>query len=90
MGATTARDLAESNVTLESQLYYHLRVNHFPPVPATMVQVCIDAIDAINEWDPYREIDLPEGVGYKGRDTAPAIAIAQAHHLDAWIDNEDQ
>lgn len=89
MGAATARDIAESNVSIEEQLLYHLRVNHFPPVPSSMVQPCLDAIIAVNDWDPYQEIELPEGVGYKGGNTAPAIAIVQAHHLDAWIENEE-
>lgn len=89
MGAATARDLAESNVSIEEQLLYHLRANHYPPVPSSMVQPCLDAIIAVNDWDPYQEIELPEGVGYKGGNTAPAIAIVQGHHLEAWIDNEE-
>ena len=89
MGATTARDLADSSVSIEEQLLYHLRANHYPPVPSSMVQPCLDAIIAVNDWDPYQEIELPEGVSYKGGNTAPAIVIVQGHHLEAWIDNEE-
>jgi hypothetical protein len=51
-----------------------------------MVQPCIEAIDAVNDaglWD--LEIPLPEGVEWRGLTSAPAHAIIEAHHLDAWI-----
>jgi (2Fe-2S) ferredoxin len=28
---------------------------------------------------------MPEGVSYKGLDTAPAWAIVEQHHLEAWL-----
>ncbi len=37
----------------------------------------------VNETD--REIKMPEGVSYKGLDTAPAWAIIEQHHLEAWL-----
>lgn len=84
MGLITAMDL-EENVSLETGLAYHLQANHYPPVPVAMVQPCIDAIDAYHEEDYQREINLPEGISWRGQSTAPASAIAEAHHLDAWM-----
>jgi hypothetical protein len=51
-----------------------------------MVQPCVEAIDAVNDaglWD--LEIPLPEGVSWRGLTTAPASAIIEAHHLNAWL-----
>jgi hypothetical protein len=62
----------ELNLDLETAIGYHLQGNHYPPVPLSMVQPCIDAIDAYYEDAYDREIEMPEGVSYKGRDTAPA------------------
>ena len=84
MGYTTATELA-SILDLEGSLAMHLQVNHYPPVPKSMVQACIDAIDAYHDEDYQREIELPEGVSWRGNTTAPASAIAEAHHLDAWL-----
>jgi len=84
MGLTTAIAL-EENLSLETGLAYHLQANHYPPVPVAMVQPCIDAIDAFHEEDFDREINLPEGISWRGQNTAPASAIAEAHHLDAWL-----
>jgi hypothetical protein len=99
MGSVTAIGLADSVLDLETQLLYHLRGNHYPPVPAEMVQPCIEAIDAAYDEDFNREIDMPM-VGdfqilYKGKTTAPAWAIIEQHHLDFFINpvddyNEDE
>ena len=91
MGNNTAMDLATNlDITLENAIGIHLQGNHYPPVPLTMVQPCIDAIDAIHAGDGDTEIELPEGVLYKNKTTAPAHAIAEQHHLDAWLPEWDQ
>jgi hypothetical protein len=84
MGLTTAIDL-EENLSLEVGLAYHLQANHYPPVPVAMVDACIETIDAYHDEDYSRLIKLPEGVSWRGEDHAPASAIAEAHHLDAWL-----
>jgi hypothetical protein len=84
MGLTTAIAL-EEDLSLETGLAYHLQANHYPPVPVAMVQPCIDAIDAFYDEVFDREINLPEGISWRGKTTAPASAIAEAHHLDAWL-----
>ena len=87
MGSNFANDLAlADNLTIENQIAIHLSANHYPPVPAFMVQPCVEAIDAVNDaglWD--LEIPLPEGVSWRGLTTAPAHAIIEQHHLDAWL-----
>jgi hypothetical protein len=90
MGSVTAIGLADSVLDLETQLGYHLQGNHYPPVPLSMVQPCIDAIDAAYDEDYYREIKMPEGVTYKGKNTAPAHAIIDQHHLEFFIDPVDE
>jgi len=90
MGMNTALDLAENlDISLEQAIGYHLQGNHYPPVPLSMVQPCIEAIDAYHENDAMRQIEMPEGVFYKGNTTAPAWAIIEQHHLDAWLPQDD-
>jgi hypothetical protein len=85
MGSVTAIGLADSVLDLETQLAYHLQGNHYPPVPLSMVQPCIDAIDAYYDEDYERFIAMPEGVFYKGMSHAPARAIVEQHHLEWFI-----
>lgn len=87
MGSLHAVEMANSTLSLEDALAWHLQSNHFPPVPVSMVQPCIEAIDAYWEDDLDKLIPLPEGVGYKGLTVAPARAIIIQHHLDAWCDD---
>lgn len=90
MGYNTALDFAENlELTLEDAIGMHLQGNHYPPVPLSMVQPCIDAIDAYYEDDFNKEIEMPEGVSYKGKTTAPAWAIIEQHHLNAWLPEEE-
>ena len=91
MGNNTAIDLATNlDITLEQAIGYHLQGNHYPPVPLSMVQPCIDAIDAAYDEDYDREIAMPEGVSYKGSNVAPAWAIIEQHHLNWFITPADE
>ena len=88
MGYNTALDLA-SEFDLEQGIAYHLQGNHYPPVPISMVKPCIDAIDAYYDESYDKLIEMPEGVSYKGNTHAPAWAIIEQHHLDAWLPESD-
>jgi hypothetical protein len=90
MGSVTVIGLADSVLDLETQIAYHLQGNHYPPVPLSMVQPCIDAIDAMYAEESDTPIALPEGITYKGRTTAPAWAIVEQHHLSWFIDPADE
>jgi hypothetical protein len=90
MGSVTALGIQDSVLDLETQLAYHLQGNHYPPVPLSMVQPCIDAIDAYYDNDAMRFIAMPEGVFYKGMSHAPAWAIIEQHHLDFWLPQDDE
>lgn len=92
MGSMTATEIAGTDsLTMEQQIAWHLQGNHYPPVPVSMVQACIEAIDAYWEDDLDRHIDLPtDGVDrngepfqitWRGESWAPAREIIINHHL---------
>jgi hypothetical protein len=87
MGSNFATELADGALGLDmaNALRVHLRSNHYPPVPSSMVQPCMDAIQAFIDEEPNKLIELPEGVSWRGETSAPASAIAESHHLDAWL-----
>jgi len=87
MGSNFATELAELDLglSLEDSIAIHLSANHYPPVPRSMVQPCIDAIDAYYDEDYQRLIDLPAPITWRDKSQAPASAIVDAHHLEAWL-----
>jgi len=93
MGRTQAEGFAQlvaaGECRLDSALHYHLTANHYPPVPVSMIDPCKAAIEAGNLEDWDLEIDLPAGVFYRGEKTAPARAVIEQHHLEAFLDLED-
>ena len=95
MGKQLASDLAnngeEYGISLAQSLTIHLRHNHYPPVPALMVPVCIEAIDSYNaNLNGDELIELPEGVSWRGNQSAPAWAIIESHHLDEWCESDNE
>ena len=88
MGHSTAVDLATSVIDIHQSITMHLRTNHYPPVPHSMVQPCIDAIYACDEQEYDKLIELPEGVMWRGQSSAPAHAIVEGHHLEPWLYSE--
>ena len=85
MGSTFATELANGELDLSTAIGIHLTSNHYPPVPTSMVLPCIEALEAYWEDETDREIPMPEGITYKGFNTAPAWAVIEQHHLEAWL-----
>lgn len=89
MGSIQAMEMAEM-LDIKDAIAWHLRSNHFPPVPLSMVPVCIEAIENALAGEWTKLVSLPEGVGYKGLTAAPTDAIIEQHHLDAWVELDEE
>lgn len=91
MGATFAKDLATMDgLSMQAAIEIHLTSNFYPPVPVSMTEPCMHAIDAYWEDDLSRLILLPEGAFYKGMSHAPAHAIIKQHRLYPWIEEDNE
>jgi len=89
MGSNFATELADNellDIDLEMAISIHLQSNHYPPVPLSMVEPCIDAINAYHDEDYNRLIELPAPITWRDQKHAPASAIIEAHHLEAWCE----
>lgn len=99
MGSLQAQEMAEL-LSVEDGIAWHLAYNHYPPVPKSMVEPCLEAINACNDGDYERKIQLPfDGVDrngepfqirWQGNDFAPAYAIVEGHHLESWIELDEE
>jgi hypothetical protein len=84
--AAMAEAVGEGQVALRPALAWHLQSNHFPPVPTSMIDPCIAAIEAAVDDDWDREVELPEGITFRGQATASASAIIDQHHLGFFVE----
>lgn len=69
---------------------YHLQNNHYPPVPLSMVDTCIRAIEYAEQGEWNLEVMLPEGTTYKGSTHASVETIVESHHLHYFIKDSDR
>jgi hypothetical protein len=89
MGLNFATELASMDtMSMEQQINLHLQYNFYPPVPSSMVQACVEAINAYWNDDIYAEIEMPQGVEYRGSNFAPAHAIIEQHRLGSWLEGD--
>jgi len=81
-----APKLAKSDDPLEQQLDKHFVWNHFPPVPAALIPLAIDAIRMINMGQEKESCAIPGEYVVTGdpNKSPTAYEIANALGLWAW------
>lgn len=77
MGSTVAqgyKDAVDRNwLSFHVALETHLLHNHYPPLPLSLIDACMEAIEAGNEGDWDRIIDLPEEITYRAGKDVPYV-----------------
>lgn len=96
MGSLQAQDI-QNYASLEVSLHWHLTGNHYPPIPTTMIPIAIKAIENGQEYQFTldqdlldEQIELPDGVSWKGSTSAPVRAIMEGLHLWDFVQAEDE
>lgn len=93
MGYATAlgwhEAVLDGSVSFRAAIEYHLRYNHYPPLPASLVDAAVRVVAKAGrgEWDA--KVRLPPGVSYRGSRLAPVRACVEAWHLDAFIEADE-
>lgn len=89
MGRSSLEGMLEMT-DLDTALGWHLQSNHYPPVPSIMIPVASAAIDAANEGETDRLIELPDNVEFRdGRTAVEAWRIIESFHLDSFIEQDE-
>jgi hypothetical protein len=89
MGRLSLEEMGKEMAEMTQVITWHLTSNHYPPVPVNMVDPCLIAIGACNDGQPNFEVALPDGITWRGRSTAPAWAIIEGHHLEYFLEEND-
>lgn len=69
----------------ETTLGWHLQSNHYPPLSTRLIPPCLAAIDAYNEEETDRLIDMG-GELADGRTEVPAFELVSGMHLEGFLD----
>jgi len=90
MGGFQAMDLASGAdgflPNRADQLSLHLRSNHYPPLPTSLVTTCEEAIDLALQDDWETEVALPDDIRTRTGQTSMTVAdVIEAFHLDPWL-----
>lgn len=91
-----AEQVEEGNISLTAAVSWHLSSNHYPPVPSFMVPVAVAAIEAGQDEDWDRDVDLPLGcqthkliVNNEGVCPGVAPGVCELEAVVQWRDRED-
>lgn len=95
MGSIQADEMAGmvdgGAISLREALGWHLRFNHYPPLPESLIDVAEQAIEqasnGLPDWDAGL-IDMPEGISFQGRTTITVSEAIESMHLDSFVDCE--
>jgi hypothetical protein len=74
-----------NRMKLENAMFYHLRYNHYPPLPSVMVDACVKAIPYARQEDWEHRIRLPKGVTWGGKKTISVADVIEYHNLDSFL-----
>jgi len=89
MGRSSLEGMLEMT-DLDTALGWHMKSNLFPPPPSFMIPVAAAAIDAANEGETDRLIELPDGVEFRdGRTAVEAWRIIESFRLDSFIEQDE-
>jgi len=90
VGSLQAKEMREQ-ASHEVALTWHLQHNHYPPIPLMMIPIAQQAIEAANEHEWDREIEMPDEVEHKVHgNNVPACVLIDYMNLQDFLDSEEE
>jgi hypothetical protein len=82
-----AEMIDDNGLNLNVALQYHLRCNHYPPLPISLIPLCETVITGVSDetLDLNDMIELPTGLTWRGMTSAPVREVIDWLHLDHFI-----
>ena len=90
MGRMQAKEMRSLLADMDSLLTWHLRHNHYPPIPLEMKETALAAIECCLREEFDDEVDLPDGVVSRTHGKlVPARAVMDELHLWEFVERGD-
>jgi hypothetical protein len=87
--AVMAESVADGLLDLKAALQWHLRGNHYPPLPLALVETAETVIKLAQQGETDARVELPAGVTWRGQREAPVWACVREWHLSAFVEVTD-
>ena len=84
MGRQWIEGFLEMGVDADIALGYHLKANHYPPVSGDFIPACKKAIEAGNNGEQDKEIEMCNGK------ILTASRIIEGLHLDSFLEYDEE
>lgn len=76
---------------LDTALSWHLKSNHYPPLPDCVKKLAKEAIDKANEGEWDAKISLEgTGISWRGQKEVPVSACIEGWHLHDFLNNDEE
>lgn len=93
MGKMQATEMAEAIkkdwLDLGTALHWHLRSNHYPPLPRALIETAKTAIERANTGDFDSMIELPKGIAFRAKTTMSVKDVVESLRLGPYITYEE-
>lgn len=95
MGRASLQDFIEvandlhGDLALDRTLIWHLTSNHYPPLPLSLIPCCKQAIELWQNGEQDTQIDLPDGISWRGQSSCPIQAAMDGWHLWEFLREEE-
>jgi len=92
MGNMQAMDMADAInkkwIDLGTALHWHLRYNHYPPLPVALIETAKTAIERANEGDFDSQIELPQDISFRGRSKMSVYDAVEYMRLNTYVNHQ--
>ena len=86
MGSQFIAGFQGLDIPLRDMVSMHFSSNCYPPIPQQMVDTAVEAIELCNGGEYYEEVQLPEGVSFRGSGTVAAATLVEQYRLDGFVE----
>ncbi len=90
MGKRQAEEMRSLLSDMDDLLTWHLRHNHYPPIPLEMKETALAAIECCLRGEYDDEVDLPDGVESRTHGKlVPVRVVMDELHLWEFVERGD-
>lgn len=90
MGRSSLEDMLAHSSNIDVVLEWHLRNNHYPPLPVALLPVAKKAIEHGQAEEFDVELKMPDGIAFRGQKKATVRLLIETMHLEEFLNPQSE